>query len=96
MWINVGEQARNSSAGVNVVSTASLLTGHNQGPGRDRIVEACQRAGSTMFGSESARLHQPAAILAASVCGRVDKVTVNEAADTTFSGSPATEKPVDC
>ncbi len=28
------------------------------------------------------------------VCNRVDKVTVNEAADTTFYDSPATEKPV--
>ncbi len=34
------------------------------------------------------------AIVAASVCDRVDKVTVNEAADTTFYDSPATERPV--
>ncbi len=34
------------------------------------------------------------AILSASICDRVDKVTVNEAADTTFYDSPETEKPV--
>ena len=34
------------------------------------------------------------AIVAASICDRVDKVTVNEAADTTFYDSPATERPV--
>ena len=34
------------------------------------------------------------AIVAATICDRVDKVTVNEAADTTFYDSPATEIPV--
>src|SRR5258705_12839119 len=34
------------------------------------------------------------AIVSAMVCNRVDKVTVNEAADTTFYDSPETEKPV--
>ena len=33
------------------------------------------------------------AIVAATICDRVDKITVNEAADTTFYDSPATEKP---
>jgi hypothetical protein len=33
-------------------------------------------------------------IVAAGICDRVDKITVNEAADTTFYDSPATEKPV--
>ncbi len=34
------------------------------------------------------------AIVSATICDRVDKVTVNEAADTTFYDSPATESPV--
>ena len=34
------------------------------------------------------------AIVSATICDRVDKVTVNEAADTTFYDSPATEIPV--
>ncbi|MGY4647773.1 hypothetical protein ACVWWN_001569 [Mycobacterium sp. URHB0021] len=33
-------------------------------------------------------------IVAAGICDRIDKITVNEAADTTFYDSPATEKPV--
>ena len=33
-------------------------------------------------------------VVAAGICDRVDKITVNEAADTTFYDSPATEKPV--
>jgi hypothetical protein len=95
MWIDVDELVRILSAGVNVVSTAAFITGHNQGAGRDRIAEACRRGGSTMFGSGiSPGYINLLAILAASICDRVDKVTVNEAADTTFYDSPATEKPV--
>src|SRR6185503_1881101 len=50
MWIDVDELVRILEAGVNVVATASFITGHNQGGGRDRIAEACRRGGSTMFG----------------------------------------------
>lgn len=95
MWIDVDELVRILSAGVNVVSTASFITGHNQGPGRDKILEACTTGGSTMFGSGiSPGFINLMAILSASICDRVDKVTVSEAADTTFYDSPATEKPV--
>jgi hypothetical protein len=95
MWKDVDELVRILSAGVNVVATASFITGQNLGPGRDRIVEACQRGGSTMFGSGSSPgFAELLAIVSSMVCDRVDKVTVNEAADTTFYDSPATEKPV--
>ena len=95
MWIDVDELVRILSAGVNVVATASFITGHNQGEGRDRIAEACQRGGSTMFGSGiSPGYVNQLSIVAAGICDRVDKITVNEAADTTFYDSPATEKPV--
>ena len=95
MWIDVDELVRILSAGVNVVTTASFITGHNQGAGRDRIVEACEKGGSTMFGTGvSPGFAELLAIVSAMVCDRVDKVTVNEAADTTFYDSPETEKPV--
>ena len=95
MWIDVDELVRILSAGVNVVTTASFITGHNLGEGRDRIVEACEKGGSTIFGSGvSPGFAELLAIVSAMVCNRVDKVTVNEAADTTFYDSPDTEKPV--
>ena len=95
MWINVDELVRILSAGVNVVTTASFITGKNLGDGRDRIVHACEKGGSTMFGSGvSPGFAELLAIVSAMVCNRVDKVTVNEAADTTFYDSPETEKPV--
>ncbi len=95
MWINVDELVRILSAGVNVVTTASFITGHNLGDGRDRLLAACEQGGSTIFGSGvSPGFAELLAIVSAMVCNRVDKVTVNEAADTTFYDSPATEKPV--
>jgi hypothetical protein len=95
MWIDVDELVRILSAGVNVVATASFITGDNLGADRDRIAEACRRGGSTMFGSGvSPGFAELLAIVSSMVCDRVDKVTVNEAADTTFYDSPATEQPV--
>ncbi|WP_068160524.1 dihydrodipicolinate reductase [Rhodococcus phenolicus] len=95
MWIDVGELERILSAGVNVVSTACFITGHNQGEGRDRLMAACIRGGSTMFGSGiSPGFVDQLAVVAAGICDRVDRITVNEAADTTFYDSPDTEKPV--
>jgi hypothetical protein len=95
MWIDVDELVRILSAGVNVVTTASFITGRNLGDGRDRIVEACEKGDSTMFGSGvSPGFAELLAIVSAMVCNRIDKVTVNEAADTTFYDSPETEKPV--
>ena len=95
MWLDVGELVRILSAGVNVVATAAFITGHNLGDGRDRIAEACRRGGSTMFGTGiSPGFAELLAIVSATICDRVDKITVNEAADTTFYDSPATEIPV--
>ena len=63
---------------------------------RDRIIEACQTGRSTMFGTGiSPGFAELLAIVSATICDRVDKITVNEAADTTFYDSPATEIPVE-
>jgi hypothetical protein len=94
MWIDVDELVRILSAGVNVVTSASFITGHNLDAGRDRIEEACQQGGSTMFGSGvSPGFAELLAIVAANGCARVDKVTIAEASDTTFYDSPDTERP---
>ena len=56
MWIDTDELVRILSAGVNVVATAAFITGHNQGAGRDRIVEACRaRRARRCSGPASAR-----------------------------------------
>jgi hypothetical protein len=95
MWFDVDELVRILTAGVNVVTTASFITGRNLGDGRDRLVQACEKGGSTIFGSGvSPGFAELLAIVSAMVCNRIDKVSVNEAADTTFYDSPDTEKPV--
>ena len=95
MWLDIGELERILSAGVNVVATAAFITGHNLGEGRHRIAEACRQGNSTMFGTGiSPGFAELLAIVAASICDRVDRITINEAADTTFYDSPATERPV--
>jgi len=94
MWIDVDELERILSAGVNVVSSASFITGHNLETGRDRIEEACKQGGSTMVGSGvSPGFAELLAIVAATGCARVDKVSIAEASDTTFYDSPDTERP---
>ncbi len=94
MWIDVDELVRILEAGVNVVASASFITGHNLGEGRDRLAEACQRGGSTMFGSGvSPGFAELLAIVAGTACDRIDKVTIAESADTTLYDSPDTERP---
>ena len=92
MWRDVDELVRILEAGVNVVSTAAFITGHSLGHDRDRLAAACERGGSTMFGSGiSPGFVELLAIVAAGACDRVDKVTVVEEADTTAYNSPDTE-----
>ena len=94
MWINVDELVKILSAGVNVVTSASFITGGNLGDGRDRIEDACRQGGATMFGSGvSPGFADLLAIVAATACDRVDKVIIAETADTTLYDSPDTERP---
>jgi hypothetical protein len=94
MWSNVDELARILAAGVNVVSTAAFITGDQLGGDRGRLVKACEQGGSTMFGSGvSPGFAELLAIISATICDRIDKVTVVEEADTTLYDSPETELP---
>jgi len=95
MWIDVDELVRILEAGVNVVASASFITGGNLGDERDRLEDACQRGGSTLFGSGvSPGFAEMLTIVAATACDRVDKVIIAESADTTLYDSPDTERPV--
>ena len=94
MWPNVDELVRILESGADVVSTAAFVNGNALGPDRQRLVAACERGGSTMFGTGiSPGFVDLLGIAAASICDRVDKVVVHEASDTTLYDSPATELP---
>jgi 4-hydroxy-tetrahydrodipicolinate reductase len=95
MWPSIDELARILEAGVNVVTTAAFINGRRLGHDRDRLVQACERGGASLLGTGvSPGFAELLAITVAGICGRVDKVTVSETADTTFYDSPETEKPV--
>lgn len=95
MWLDVDELVRILSAGINVVTSASFITGHNRGEDRARLEEACRRGGATLFGSGvSPGFAELLAIVAATACDRIDKITIAESADTTLYDSPDTERPV--
>ncbi|WP_422744058.1 dihydrodipicolinate reductase [Mycobacterium sp. WMMD1722] len=95
MWIDVDELVRILEAGVNVVASASFITGHNLGEGRARLAAACEKGGATLFGSGvSPGFAELLAIVASTACDRVDKITIAESADTTLYDSPDTERPV--
>lgn len=94
MWQDVDELVRILEAGVNVVSTAAFINGRGLGPDRDRLVDACERGRSSMFGSGiNPGFAELLSIVTASMCDRVDKITITESADTTLYDSPATEMP---
>ena len=94
MWPDTDEVVRLLEAGVNVVSTAAFINGRSLGADRDRIEKACRQGGSTMFGTGiSPGWVEQIGIVSASICDRIDKVTIHEASDTTLYDSPATERP---
>jgi hypothetical protein len=94
MWHDTDEVVRILEAGVNVVSTAAFVNGRQLGADRDRIVDACTRGGSSMFGTGiSPGFVDLIGIAVAGLCDRIDKITVDEASDTTMYDSPDTERP---
>src|SRR4051812_29424104 len=94
MFPSVDELVRILEAGVTVVATAAFITGTNLGADRDRLVDACTRGGTSLFGTGvSPGFAELVAVTIAGICSRVDKVVVSETADTTFYDSPDTERP---
>jgi 2,4-diaminopentanoate dehydrogenase len=94
MWPNVDELVRILEAGANVVSTAAFINGRSNPADHQRILDACRRGGASMFGTGiSPGFVELIGIAAAGICDRIDKITIDEASDTTYYDSPATELP---
>jgi hypothetical protein len=94
MWPDWSELARILEAGVDVVSTAAFIDGRRLGPERERLLAACERGGSTLFGTGiNPGFAEQLAIVTAGISDRIDKVVISEAADTTLYDSPDTERP---
>lgn len=94
MWHSTDELVRILEAGVDVVTTAAFINGRRLGPDRDRLADACERGGASLFGTGvSPGYVELLGIVCAGISDRVDKVTVSEAAHTMGYDSPDTEKP---
>lgn len=92
-FADVDHLVRILEAGINVVTTSEFITGHRLGTGRDRIVDACERGGATIFGSGlNPGFIELFAIVSAGLSDRVDRVCIVESFDTTIYNSPETEK----
>ena len=94
MWPNTDELVRILEAGVDVVSTAAFINGKSRPADRERILAACERGGSSIFGTGiSPGLVELIGISVAGLCDRIDKITIDEGSDTTLYDSPDTEIP---
>lgn len=91
-WPDVDELVAILESGVNVVATAGFITGHALGDGRQRIIDACQRGGSSIFGSGmNPGLANLLGIVSAGICDRIDSISVLESVDSTGYDSADTE-----
>jgi 4-hydroxy-tetrahydrodipicolinate reductase len=94
MWPSIDELVRILAAGVNVVTTAAFINGRRLGPDRKRLVDACERGGSSLFGTGiSPGWAELLGIVLAGISSRIDKITISEAAHTALYDSPDTERP---
>jgi len=94
MWPSVDELVRILESGANVVTTAAFITGSRLGAERQKLVDACERGGATLFGTGvSPGFVDMLGLVMAGISDRIDKVTVSEAAHTMGYDSPETEKP---
>jgi hypothetical protein len=94
MWPDTDELVRILETGVDVVSTAAFINGHSNPADREQIEKACETGASTIFGTGiSPGFVELIGIATTNLCDRVDKITIDEASDTTFYNSPTTELP---
>ena len=92
MWPDTNELVQILEAGINVVSTAAFINGRGNPADSERILDACKRGGVSMFGTGiSPGFVELIAIATATICDRVDKITIDEAADSTGYDCPEVE-----
>jgi len=94
MWSSTDELVRILAAGVNIVTTAAFIDGRRLGPDRKRLVDACERGRSSLFGTGiSPGWAELLGLVLAGISSRIDKITISEAAHTALYDSPDTERP---
>ena len=91
VWSSVDELCRLLEAGVNVCSTAGWITGGKlAAEERERVQKACERGGTSMFGSGAhPGFTNLMSIVGTQMCETVDRITVTESVDcSTYASGP--------
>jgi hypothetical protein len=93
LWPNLDELVRLLKSGVNVCSSSAWITGGKQTPqDRQRIVDACERGGSTMFGSGAhPGMTNLVGMVLSGSCERVDEIRITESVDCSTYESAETQ-----
>ncbi len=94
-WPDVDHMVRILESGINITATAGFITGHAMGADRLRILDACERGKSSIFGSGmNPGMANLLGIVSAGVCDRIDSIRMLESVDSTGYDSGDTEKSV--
>ncbi len=91
LW-NVDDMVCLLDAGINVISTASFITGHSFGEVEmKRLHDAAQRGGASLYGSGiNPGLASVLALTSATACREIQRIAIREAVDCTPYASPET------
>ncbi len=91
-WPDVDHMVRILESGINITATAGFITGHALGADRQRIQDACERGGSSIFGSGmNPGFANLLGIVSAGLCDRSDAIRLLESVDSTGYVSADTE-----
>jgi 2,4-diaminopentanoate dehydrogenase len=93
LWPDIDELVRLLESGVNVCSSAAWITGGKQSPeDRDRILTACRRGGSSIFGSGAhPGITNMVGMVLSGACERVDEIRITESVDCSTYESAGTQ-----
>ena len=94
LWPSVDELCALLGAGVNVCTSAAWITGGKQSAADlDRIREACQRGGASIFGSGAhPGLTNTVGMVLSGACERVDEIRITESVDCSTYASAETQR----
>ena len=92
LWANVDDFCRILERGINIVTTSAFITGHALGEEqRQRILNACEKGNSSIFGSGiHPGFSSLIGLVAAGLCDCIESVSVLESVDATGYASKET------
>ncbi|MBA2955144.1 dihydrodipicolinate reductase [Nocardioides sp. MAH-18] len=94
LWPSIDELVALLESGVNVCASAAWITGGKQSPADlDRIREACERGGASIFGSGAhPGMTNTVGMVLSGSCERVDEIRITESVDCSTYASAETQR----